>query len=532
MAAKTRQRKMKVPRQRDIAAVIFKALDFISDGVALGPADGTVYYHNKAWNAIHALDEDLDLRGKSIYDVERDEMKPIVNRTMEDLFKFGSCTQQFGTVRRDGKYHDIHLSAKLIREVDPPLVIVILREITDLVQTQKKLERLNRELKILNDMHRVTISATSKAAIIKLMMQRLGAYIKADFTAVFEVDESAGYAVHLDSTGVPARFKKKIMRWPLAKSAYGRMAKSSKTYVMEQDLPGFREASNIRERMGVKRTIGCVFRTGDKNAYLVLLGLKREENIEPETRNFFLTVTNQFGTAIEKIELLGAIKEREQELQDLTMQLISEAEEEKRRCSRMLHDEVGQAITGLKLEIDMLEKNLRVTAPRMRKSLEAIKNQVRFIAGTTRTLSKTLHPSMLDELGLVETLNWYLDNVVRSDALEVELEVAGFDEEPPPPVGIALYRVAQECLANVMRHANATKVKITLTRGYPHVIMVIEDNGRGFSLAKGKSKAPGLGLVSMRERVEHMRGAFQLVSSPGKGTRVRVTIPIEAKHGK
>jgi len=533
MAAKGKQRQAKKINHGNLADVIFKALEYTDDSVLILYIGGTIRYHNKAWLAVHAFAENEDFRGRNIRDVERKELLPLVDDVEKAVLKCGFFTRIIGTVRSDGLYHDIHVSANLVRDSDPPCVVVILRDVTAIVQTQRELERLNKELSILNEMHRIIISAKNYTTVIRSMLKLLGAYIGADIMSMYKVDYAAGCAILVNTIGLPPRFKKINMKVPITEMAFDKILKSSKTWVIEQDMPGYRGgALDTRDRLGVKKTVGFVFRTGSKENYVAMFGLKREVDITLEIRTFLDTVANQFGIAIEKVELLDAIKEREQELQKLTVQLISSGEEEKRRCSRMLHDEVGQALVGLRLEIDMLERNLGATSPCLRKSLEAIKSQVKFVSGTTRTLSKALHPSMLEDLGLVETLNWYIDNVVRSDTLEVELEDAGFDVNPPFPVSVALYRVAQECLTNVMRHAHATRAKIKLTKGHPHVIMTVEDNGRGISLAKGKSKASGLGLLSMRERVEHMGGTFQFMSSPGKGTRVRVTIPIEAKHAR
>jgi signal transduction histidine kinase len=195
----------------------------------------------------------------------------------------------------------------------------------------------------------------------------------------------------------------------------------------------------------------------------------------------------------------------------------------------MLHDEFGQALTALKLELEMLEKKMTPLDSQTTKSFELMWKCLRFVSESARSISKSLHPAMLDELGLVPTLNWYVDNFVRNKDLDVVIQEAGFDEDLPRPASLALYRVAQEALMNVLRHSWATKVTISLTKGYPYAIMEVEDNGQGISRKKGQKEAKGLGLVTMRERIEYLGGTFQVISSPGKGTRIRVKIPIEAR---
>jgi PAS domain S-box-containing protein len=488
MAAKGKQRPTKKVNQRYLADVLLKSLDYTKDGIIIGNMEGTILYHNKAWLDIHAFTESESIKGMSLRDFERPELLPIVDEGIAAMRDKGAYERVIGTVRRDGVYHDVLILAFIVPSTDPPVVMAVLREVTDLVQTKRNLERVNRELGILNEVHGIISSATNRAAVTRKIMTVLGSYLKADYMSIYKVDYSAGCAMLLDAIGVPRKIRGLVSKIPLEIPMYRQMAKSPKTFVVEQDVPGYHGGPTLdfRKELRIKRSVGFVFRTEGKNDYMAIFGLKRDENVTPEVRMFLESVANRFGIAIEKVELLDTLKARERELQRLTAQLITSSETERRECARMLHDEVGQAVTALRLEIEMFERNLGMASPCMKKSLEAIKSQVRYITGATRNLSQTLHPAMLEDLGLAETLNWYIDNVIGNKTLVIELEVAGFDENLPLPVSIVLYRVAQECLTNIVKHAHATKGKITLTKGYPHAIMVIEDNGRGISLAKAK----------------------------------------------
>jgi PAS domain S-box-containing protein len=515
---------------KNIADIILRALEFTSDGIIIGDLDGIVLYHNKAWLRIHALDENTDMRGKIFRDYERPELLPILDTVIENLRKRGSYTYQFGTVRRDGIYHDVHIAANLIRESDPPLVVVILREVTDLVQMRNELARRNVEITLFNEIHQVIAKARNQKTVMKQMLKLLGGFAHATSGAIYLSDHSQGRYVILQSFGVPPAILKRIDRIPMTDPGFTAIARSKHTLVMEEDTdvqpPGQAE---VRPEMGVNRVIGFMFRSGTKQDYLVVFGLPEAKTVDPDVRRFFDMAARQFGIALERVELLDAAEKREKELRQLTGRLIDSGEEEKRQCSRMLHDELGQALTALRLELETLERSLEPKSPCLRKSLEAIRSQIRFVSEGTRSLSKSLHPAMLDELGLSSTINWYIDNFVRREGLEVRFDEAGFDEDLPVPVSLALYRVAQEALTNVVRHSEASRVTISLTKGYPYAIMEVEDNGLGISAKKGKAKSRGLGLVSMRERVEHMGGVFHLKSSPGKGTRIRVKIPIEVR---
>ncbi len=234
---------------------------------------------------------------------------------------------------------------------------------------------------------------------------------------------------------------------------------------------------------------------------------------------------------MERRDLLDSLSKSQKELSALTTRLIASGEEERRQLARLLHDDFGQTVTGLRYEVDGLERMLDSPSSCMRKSLDAIRRQLWEVTQSTRKVSRSLHPSMLDELGLVSALTWYVDNFVRGESLDVEFKDVGFDRRLPRDVELAMYRAAQECLTNIVRHAHASHVKIRLTSGYPYAIMSIEDDGKGISTRSGKSSERGLGIVSMRERVQLLGGTLEIKSQPGKGTKVRVEIPIRGRYG-
>jgi len=531
MAEKRRQRRKTTKLPKNINEIVVKALDGSSDGIIIGDTRGIILYHNKAWIDIHALPRGTELKGKQMRDYERPELLPILEEVNRVLKEKGSCTYQFGTVRRDGVYHDVHITANLLRDMDPPIVIVILREVTDFLRMENELSRRNGELTLFNEIHRAIAKAKSQKQVIDQMLNLLGDFIGAKGRGFYLVDRMKKECILLQSGGLPPEIRKRVERIPLADSIFNKIVQSRHPIVLEEDVGTMpRKDADIRPEMGIKRTIGFVFRTGTKKDYLVIFGLTEAKTIDLDVRRFFENVANRFGAGIERVELLQTLRKSQGELKNLAKRVIASGEAERRQCALMLHDEIGQALTALKLELEMLEKNLGPLSPCARKSFDTIKAQQRFVANGTRSVSKSLHPSMLEELGLIPTLNWYIDSFVRRRNLEAELLEAGFDKDLPLPVSLALYRVAQEALTNVVRHSGASKVIIRLTKGYPFVIMAIEDNGQGISLQKGKKQVKGLGLVNMRERVESLGGTFRIKSFRGKGTKIRVIVPIEVDN--
>lgn len=213
------------------------------------------------------------------------------------------------------------------------------------------------------------------------------------------------------------------------------------------------------------------------------------------------------------------------DLERLSARLVDAQEAERRSLARELHDEVGQALTAIKMSVGVALRTPG-TPPRARVALE----EARGVAETTlqgvRDLSQLLHPSMLDDFGLPETLAAYLRNFSKRTGTRAYFSLDGAEERLPPDVEVCIYRIVQEALTNVARHSGALSCEVSLRRLGDHVELVIEDSGRGMALTSDSRDARrGLGLMGMRERAQALDGRFVLANRPEGGTRILVTLP-------
>ncbi|HEU4368194.1 MAG TPA: PAS domain-containing protein, partial [Methylomirabilota bacterium] len=212
----------------------------------------------------------------------------------------------------------------------------------------------------------------------------------------------------------------------------------------------------------------------------------------------------------------------------LLNQVITVQEEERRRIARELHDETAQSLASLLLGLSALGEARTVKAARgQARDLHQVATRA---LAEVRRLAWGLRPSVLDDLGLAAALQRYTEDFGRTRGVVVEVETAGLDEDRmPAAVEIALYRILQEALSNVARHAGAGRVGVRLRRRAASVAMVVEDDGRGFdprTPPTPPTAARGLGIHTMRERAAVLRGALTIDSEPGRGTRVAVEIPL------
>jgi PAS domain S-box-containing protein len=212
----------------------------------------------------------------------------------------------------------------------------------------------------------------------------------------------------------------------------------------------------------------------------------------------------------------------------LLNQVITVQEEERRRIARELHDETAQSLASLLLGLSALAEARTVKAARSQ-ARELHQVATRALA-EVRRLAWGLRPSVLDDLGLAAALERYTADFAHTRALAVELETAGLAEgRMPAPVETALYRILQEALSNVARHAGARRVRVHVERGPAAVTMEVEDDGHGFDPRQPPAPptaARGLGIHTMRERAAVLRGALTIDSAPGRGTRIAVEIPL------
>lgn len=215
------------------------------------------------------------------------------------------------------------------------------------------------------------------------------------------------------------------------------------------------------------------------------------------------------------------------ELQRLSAQLIRAQEEERRTIARELHDEVGQVLTALKVELALAQRNTEAGHGGAH-ALDTVRSMTDGAIHTVRDLSRLLHPALLDDLGLPAAVDAYLRGFGRRHGITVELLQDGMDERLPPEVEASIYRICQEGLTNVARHAQANLVRVYLQRLSETVLMTIEDDGVGFEVAELKpaGDSGGLGLIGIRERVANLSGALRIESAPGKGTRLTVECPV------
>jgi signal transduction histidine kinase len=238
---------------------------------------------------------------------------------------------------------------------------------------------------------------------------------------------------------------------------------------------------------------------------------------------FFGSVGRQIGMAVHNARLFEQVRAGHERLQSLSRRLLEAQETERRHIARGLHDDVGHALTAVKINLEAMQR--WADKPAFLTQLNESISVTERALDQVRNLSLGLRPSALDDLGLVPALRSYVDRLAQRGGFEAHLVVDPLEIDLPPEIETACFRVAQEALTNVVRHARARRVHIALERRPGALHMVIGDDGIGFdvpTVRKSLSRGTSLGLLGMEERVLLVGGQIEINSRPTLGTEVGV----------
>ncbi len=249
----------------------------------------------------------------------------------------------------------------------------------------------------------------------------------------------------------------------------------------------------------------------------------RQEIVRRQTVEKALKISEQH-----KIQMLEESQHMQEQLRNLSHRMLQTREDERKRISRELHDEITQTLVGINVNLEGLTRETKITPRQLKSKIARTQRLVEKSVGIVHQFARELRPTTLDDLGLIVTLHAFLSDFMKRTGIRVSFTTFAGVEELNIADRTALYRIAQEALKNVALHAHASRAKVSIRKIADTIQLEISDNGEAFDVARAlrAKKIKRLGLIGMRERAEMLGGTFAVESAPGHGTTVRAQIPV------
>jgi PAS domain S-box-containing protein len=429
---------------------------------------------------------------------------------------------------KQGRVVDMEVNAKLVSWNGKPAVQASFRDITE----RKGLEREQAlwlwEQETMSAIDRQLVSSVDLQVVLDAISYHAKALTRADWAGVMLVDLDANQARWRAIIGnkIPLLTEAINLSKPLADIVRLKEHVIMKEFaepptISVKEFPQFEEEgviSAIRYPLFVEQEI---------KGQLVV-GFRRAHDFASREIRLLYSLAEKSSIALANAHLYDSLLSRERELELLSGARVKAQEDERRRIAREIHDSLGQMLTAIKFNVEILEDATNLQADEDRRRITEIKSLLDNAMAEAREISYNLMPSVLVDFGLVPALQFLGEQFSKRNQLEVHVHVSRVESRLDPSIEVGLYRIVQEALTNITKHAEASTVNIQLLGDTRSIRLTVEDDGKGFlinRLEPRKDQRHGMGLVSMRERAASFGGLLMLDSHPGRGTEIIVEIP-------
>jgi PAS domain S-box-containing protein len=490
------------------------------------PTTGAIVQANPAACEFYGYSSDELLRMK-IGDINMLPPEQIADQMTQALDE----RQTYFTFRhrlRSGELRDVGVYSSPLRLQGRLLLYSIVQDITDRRRAEEAEHRARRVTELLRAANIALTASLDLDAVLDTLLDNLAALVPYDSACVILLQDDNTMAIcaqrgyeHYTDPDILAH----TVFSPDATPTINQLMQMRASLLIDdtQSYPGWRSTPGSEH---IRNWLGVPLLAGGKLIGICSVDKVTPGNFHADDVRLVEALAAQAATAIQNAQLFKEVEEGRAQMQHLSRRLVEVQENERRRIARELHDDAGQALASLKVGLRLLERD--VERP---EAVLARVDDLRMVADgvleNLHRLAMDLRPASLDHVGLVSALRQYVEAFGRQNGLDVQFDALGLDTgRMAPAVETSIYRIVQEALTNVVRHAQATRVSVLLERRGDRVLAIVEDNGVGFDVEEAAARGR-MGLFGMRERAEMVGGTFAAESSPGAGT----TIFVEAPYG-
>ncbi|HEX9015761.1 MAG TPA: cache domain-containing protein [Chloroflexota bacterium] len=401
----------------------------------------------------------------------------------------------------------------------------------ELKESQEQLLRRNRELSLVNAISGAMSQSLKLDSILEAALDEAVRFMGAEAGMLTLFASAEGEEAKSFCRGPSTEIVSAVQRLaPCRRGASTREGceDSGEPCPLREAVSDLSDGADLSDPSGAQ--ISCVHIWSKGKVLGTLCVSRQAAPFEREDQALLTSVGHQIAVAMENAVLYEELEKKEALRGELLRKVISAQEEERKRIARELHDETSQALAALVLALETAAVAPARDVDEFKERIAAVKPRAVGILEEVRKVTLDLRPTVLDDLGLIPAIRWYGENRLKPLGVKVHVEVSGEQRRFPPELETTLFRVVQEAISNIARHAKAENVLITLEFTASMIVIEVEDDGEGFDLAavsKTSEKGRGLGLMGMRERVSLFSGTLAVETAPGAGTQLRIVVPLE-----
>ena len=468
----------------------------------------------------------------SLASVERIYVNPIHRRVFQeqiDRFGFVKDFEVSFQKRDDTRLHCL-ISGNAVRDAEGKIIgyEAIAKDITARMDRVRNLHQQKRELSLLHSIAVAMNVTPDLDEILMIALRKVLDVLNLDSGAIFLINKTKSAFILKVQQGLPEKVVGSVHHLVLHDQALMQsLLEEDRSLKPQRTFPPFK--ASLRSADGEDSVeLLCFLITAKKMASgFIALQLASNRSVSDRDHQMLGSLGNFLGSAIDNAFLGLTIRQHREELRGLTARLFNSQEEERKRIARELHDETGQALTGISFTLDTILKTHTPESGRIREEILEIRKQINRTYQEIRRMSHRLHPAILSHLGLEPALESYLGRISNYSPIAIDFKMVGFEERMEPQIETLLYRICQEAINNTIKHSQAKHFRLSIIKSYPNIIFLAEDDGVGFDPDQFEENRQALGLLGMRERASLAGGKFSLRTGTGKGTRIRIEIPIE-----
>jgi len=414
-------------------------------------------------------------------------------------------------------------------------VVELCRDITESKEQEHRILESNRYLLALNAIGAVVSQTLDLDSVLNAALEKTLELINADAGYILLLDEQSHTLRCIAQRGLTSAFAGGSSGIAVGDGVAGKVAERGETIVVD-DLSGNPAAAGrLTIEENLKAVIGVPLKSKERVVGVLNLGSRSPRLFSRQETQLLSAIGSTLGIAVENARLYHDVRLKEETRTELLRRIISAQEDERRRVARELHDVTSQALATVAVRLEALANVPGVAVPHTTEQLQDIKSLLAATSREVHGLIYDLRPPLLDDLGLPAALRSCAQSVLGAAGIKAHLEVDGEGKQLPQEIAITVFRIAQEAITNIARHAAAESVYIGLQFRDDSVCVQVEDDGVGFDSTRLQNASPGeigMGLLGMRERAELIGGTLTIESSPGNGTRIAVEIPVRWEEGK